>query len=131
MSYLLDTDVVANALKGRQRDVDLVKLLSSQDLYISIITYGEIYEGVYFSRNPKNDEKVFQQFLRSVEVIPLSRLIMRRFARIRGQLRKAGAMLSDTDLLIGTTALQYSLTVVTHNTKHFQRHAIFSINFMG
>ena len=121
MSYLLDTDVVANALKGRQRDMDLVKLLSSQDLYISIITYGEIYEGVYFSRNPKNDEKVFQQFLRSVEVIPLSRLIMRRFARIRGQLRKAGAMLSDTDLLIGTTALQYSLTVVTHNTKHFQR----------
>jgi tRNA(fMet)-specific endonuclease VapC len=121
MSYLLDTDVVANALKGRQRDVDLVKRLSSQDLFISIITYGEIYEGIYFGRNPQNDEKVFQQFLRSVDVIPLSRLIMRRFARIRGQLRKAGALISDSDLLIGTTALQHSLTVVTHNTKHFQR----------
>lgn len=121
MSYLLDTDVVANALKGRQRDIDLVIELSSQNLFISIITYGEIYEGIYFGRDPKNDEKVFQKFLRSVEVVPLSRLIMKRFARIRGQLRKAGNMLSDTDLLIGTTALQYSLTVVTHNTRHFQR----------
>ena len=113
MSYLLDSDIVANALKGRQSDIDLVKRLSSESLFISLITYGEIYEGIYFGRDPKNDEKIFQQFLRNVDVLPLSRIIMKRFARIRGQLRKAGTIISDNDLLIGATALQYSLTVVT------------------
>jgi tRNA(fMet)-specific endonuclease VapC len=121
MSYLLDSDVVARALKGRQRDIDLIKELSAQDLFISIITYGEIYEGIYFGRDPKQNERIFQQFLRTVDVLPLSRLIMRQFANVRGQLRREGNLIPDNDLLIGATALQYKLTLVTYNKKHFQR----------
>lgn len=121
MSYLLDSDVVARALKGRQRDIDLVKELSSQDLFISLITYGEIYEGIYFGRDPKQNEKIFQQFLRTVDVLPLTKLIMRHFAHVRGQLRRAGNLIPDNDLLIGATALQYKLILVTYNKKHFQR----------
>ena len=45
MNYLVDTDVVANALKGRAEEVTLLTNLSPQGLAISLITYGEIYDG--------------------------------------------------------------------------------------
>ncbi|MBN9388762.1 MAG: type II toxin-antitoxin system VapC family toxin [Chloroflexi bacterium] len=88
---------------------------------ISLITYGEIYEGIYYGRNPRQNEQVFHQFLQGVDVLPLTRLVMRRFARIRGHLRQTGAILADMDLLIGATALQNKLTLVIYNKKHFQR----------
>lgn len=121
MTYLIDTDVVIRFLKGHQQEVTLLNALSSQGIAISIITYGEIYEGIFYGKNPKQNEQVFHQFLQDAVVLPLTKLSMRRFATIRGQLRQAGNLIPDNDLLIGASALQYSLTLVTHNIRHFQR----------
>lgn len=49
MKYLVDTDWVAEYLKGRQPAVSTLALLAQEGLAISLITYGEIYEG-YFIR---------------------------------------------------------------------------------
>lgn len=46
---------------------------------------------------------------------------MRRFARIRGDLRRAGQIIADPDILIAATAIQRNLTLVTGNLKDFQR----------
>ena len=121
MTYLVDTDVVIGFLKGKTPEVSLLKTLSPQGISISLITFGEIYEGIFYGRNPEQNEQVFRQFLQDVDVLPLTKLVMRRFAKIRGHLRKSGAILADMDLLIGATALQYRLTLITYNKKHFQR----------
>jgi tRNA(fMet)-specific endonuclease VapC len=121
MKYLVDTDVVANWLKGRRNAIQLLSALAPSGLAISLITYGELYEGLHYGRNPVANERIFRRFLRGVRVLPLNRAIMRRFARVRGQLRQSGQMISDSDILIGVTALHYDLTLVTGNTRHFQR----------
>ena len=59
MSYLVDTDVVANALKGRPEETTLLTNLSPQGLAISLITYGEIYDGIYYGRDPPNKRADF------------------------------------------------------------------------
>lgn len=82
MTCLVDSDWVADFLAGRREAVDLLSTLRPEGLAISLITYGEIYEGIYFSRDPEKSEAVFLQFLRGVRVIPLARRIMQRFARI-------------------------------------------------
>jgi tRNA(fMet)-specific endonuclease VapC len=46
---------------------------------------------------------------------------MKRFARIRGQLRRQGLTVQDPDLLIAATALTHQLTLVTRNLRHFRR----------
>ena len=46
---------------------------------------------------------------------------MEIFARIRAALRRRGQMISDFDILIASTALQYELTLLTRNTRHFAR----------
>lgn len=121
MSYLVDTDIVIGWLKGRQREVALLRELSQDELAISLITYGEIYEGLYYGRDVQSHTALFGQFLRWVDVLPLNRPIMRRFAQVRGQLRQSGQLINDSDLLIAATALHHDLTIVTHNLRHFSR----------
>jgi tRNA(fMet)-specific endonuclease VapC len=91
MSYLVDSDWVADWLKGRPPAIDLLNRLAPDGLAISLISYGELYEGIYYGQSPRRYEQVFRQFLRPVRVLPLNRAIMRRFAVIRGQLRRQGA----------------------------------------
>jgi tRNA(fMet)-specific endonuclease VapC len=121
MSYLVDTDRVAGFLKGRTEDVQLLTELRTHGLAISLVTYGELYEGIYYGRDPHAQEQAFQQFLRRVDVLPLTRRIMQRFARIRGALRRQGLLIPDPDLLIGATALHHGLILVTGNRRHFTR----------
>lgn len=123
MRYLIDTDYVADWLKGRQPAVELLTRLHTDGIVISLITYGEIYEGITYGRDPRGHERVFQQFLRRVSVLPLNRAIMRRFAQIRGDLRQRGLLIGDPDVLIAATALHHDLVLVTRNRHHFERIA--------
>lgn len=121
MRYLVDTDYVADFLKGRLGASDLLTRLAPEGLAISLITYGEIYEGIYYGRNPRAHESGFLTFLRGVSVLPLTRPIMRRFARIRGELRAQGQTVGDPDLLIAATALHHDLVLISRNVKDFRR----------
>ena len=44
-----------------------------------------------------------------------------RFGKERANLLDQGIQVPSTDMFIASTALHYNFTVVTHNTKHFQR----------
>jgi tRNA(fMet)-specific endonuclease VapC len=121
MTHLIDSDWVADYLKGYRAAVQLLTGLPPDGLSISIITYGEVYEGIYFGHAPKQHEADFLRFVRGVTVLPVSRLVARRFARIRGTLRAQGALIPAPDLLIAATALTYDLTLVTRNRRHFDR----------
>jgi tRNA(fMet)-specific endonuclease VapC len=121
MTYLVDTDRLASYLNGRPDAVALLSSLRQDGLAISIITYGEIYDGIYASNDPRGKEFAFLQVLRRVEVLPLTRTIMKRFARLRGDLRRRGQLIGDPDILIAATALQHGLTLVTRNLRHYQR----------
>ena len=121
MSYLIDTDWVVDYLKGREPAATTLPQLRQEGLAISLITFGEIYEGIYAGRDPKHQEDVFLRFLRRAQVLPLNRTMLRHFARIRSQLRAQGQLIGDLDLLIAATAIYHDLTLLTHNTRHFSR----------
>ncbi len=121
MSYLLDSDVIADWLQGKSIAVQLISGLGKGHVAISIITYGEIYEGIYYGSNREAIESAFRGFIKTTKVLPLSRLTMELFAHIRGDLRGKGQLLADMDLLIAATALTHNLTLVTGNNKHFAR----------
>src|SRR6266508_2375680 len=121
MTYLVDSDWVADYLKGRADAVQLLTLLSADGIAISAVTFGEIYEGIYYGRDAKAHERGFRQFLRVASVLPLNRSVMRRFALVRGELRSRGLLIGDMDLLIAATALVHGHTLVTRNLRHFER----------
>lgn len=122
MTYLIDTDRVIEHLKGRPTTVALIHEYAADGLAISLITFGEIYEGILFGREPKQHEQGFLTFLKiPVRILPPNQAIMRRFAQLRGQLRQSGQLISDFDIVIAATALHYDLTLLTQNRRHFGR----------
>jgi len=94
--------------------------VAPEGLAISLITYGEIYEGIYYGSNPHKHEQGFRRFLRQADVLAFNKPLMKRFARIRGHLRQTGSMIGQADILIAATALHHNLTVVTRNIRHFE-----------
>jgi tRNA(fMet)-specific endonuclease VapC len=121
LHYLVDTDWVVHYLKGRQPFVERLQTLRSQGLAISVITLGELYEGVYGATEPEKKEQGLKDFLQGVIVLGLDEETCRIFGQERRRLRRAGNLPGDMDLFIGATALRYNLTVLTNNRNHFER----------
>jgi tRNA(fMet)-specific endonuclease VapC len=121
VKFLIDSDWVVDYLKGLDTATALLNSLEPDGLAISIITFGEVLEGILFGRDRARHEAGFRRLLRRADVLPLSRAVMARFARTRGELRSRGQVIGDMDLLIAATALEYDLTLVTRNRRHFDR----------
>src|SRR2546425_12841370 len=113
MPYLLDTDCLIEALAGKPKVVSTIKKLSSYQLAVSLISFGEIYHGAYTYANPQAHIETFRQFTAPFRVLSVNEAIMERFGEVRAVLFRQGKMLSDFDIMIGATALSYNLTVVT------------------
>lgn len=121
MKYLRDTDRAADYLKGRADAVELLRTLAGDGIGMSLVTYGELWEGVAYGREPVQNAPELRAFLRLVDPIALNQGIMRRFATIRGRLRRRGQLIGDFDTLIAATAVHYDLVLVTRNLRHFDR----------
>ena len=121
ISYLIDTDWVIHYLNGRAGIVGRLHALQPEGLALSVAALAELYEGVLYSRDPDKDEQGLADFLRGVTVLGIDEETARIFGRERGRLRRAGAIIGDMDLLIAATAIQYNLTLLTNNRRHFDR----------
>ena len=121
MRYLIDTDWVVDYLRGRAAAMRLLASFANDELFISPITHGEIYDGIEQSADPIAAQSGYQRFLIDISIVPVDEEIVRRFFRVRRQLRQAGTPLEDLDLMIAATALHHDLTLVTRNRRHYDR----------
>jgi tRNA(fMet)-specific endonuclease VapC len=121
MTYLVDTDYIADYLKGYKAATTLLNSLLPQGISISIITFAEAYEGIYYGQNRLQHEHGFRQLVKTIPVVTITRSVALQFARIRGELRAKGLLIPDPDLYIAATALQHNLTLVTRNLKDYER----------
>jgi len=121
MKYLIDTDWLLDYLYGNPQAVQLFSALAPDGLAISVVTYLEIYEGIFLSRDPARAERSFRQSLHGIQVLPLSRTVAKEVARIRAALRRNKAPLTHRalDLIIAGTAVAYDLELLTRNTKDY------------
>jgi predicted nucleic acid-binding protein len=121
-SYLLDTDWVVDVLNGQDRAIQTVLELAPAGLAVSIISYGELYEGAAFAHDPEPALSGLRSFLKGKAILPLTQPIMERFAQIRGNLpRPVRQQIGDLDILIAVTCLEHNLTLLTRNLKDFQQ----------
>jgi predicted nucleic acid-binding protein len=121
VNYLLDTDRVVDWLRARPAARQLVQSLSGEGVAISLMTYGEIYAGIFRGQGTTAKENAFLEFLREVRVLPLDQPIMRRFGQIQANLLDTGRGIGVSDVLIAATALHHDLTLITRNLAHFRR----------
>ena len=121
MRYLLDTDWAIQSLNGIEPFRFRIQELMPFGIAISVVSVGEIYEGIFGSYDSAQDEAALLDFLGDIEVLPLDIETARIFGRERDRLRSVGLPLEGMDPLIAATALRHDLILLTNNPRHFER----------
>ncbi len=91
------------------------------EVVISVITFGELYNGALKSRETEAALQNVKCLGDRFPVQALSVAVAKTYANIRSSLEKQGTIIGGNDLWIAAHALTLNLIVVTNNTKEFSR----------
>lgn len=121
MKYLIDTDWIIDHLNNIDPVTRKLEELAPEGMAISVISLAEVYEGVYYSKDPIRSEELLEEFLApDLEVLDVDQEICKVFGKERGKLRQQKKIIDNFDLLIASTAIHRNLTLLTNNRKHFE-----------
>lgn len=114
--YLVDTSILIDFLNEKAgRKHLLLDLVRQGHMLASCpVTLAEIYSGMH----PK-DAAPTEALLSRLRFYNITPEISCHAGRLRYDRARKGQILSLADVLIASTALHYSLTLITANTKHF------------
>jgi tRNA(fMet)-specific endonuclease VapC len=122
MRYLLDTNTCIYIIKRSPAHVyDRFRRLHVGDVGVSAITFCELQFGVSNSAKPDKNQLALTEFLGPLEVLDFPSGASRIYGKIRTHLQRAGTPIGNYDLLIAAHALHQDLTLVTNNTREFNR----------
>jgi tRNA(fMet)-specific endonuclease VapC len=120
--YMMDTDTCIY-LKNRRPPAIAKRFSTLQwgEVVISVITFGELYNGALKSREIEAALSNVNRLGERLPVKPLSVEVAKVYATIRSLLEKQGNIIGGNDLWIAAHAMALGLTVITNNTKEFNR----------
>ena len=120
--YMLDTNILVFAIRHPRHEINqILKRHIANDVCISAITYGELEYGVRKSRYPEQDQAALQQFLAGIPILDFDWYAAEHFGDIIADLESRGQRIGDRDMLIAAHARSLEYTLVTNNTREFER----------
>jgi len=115
VKYLIDTDVIIWFLRGKKETVELIQKFQKFTLpACSPISIVEVQSGL-----KNSEEEITSDFLNSLEVIPIERVIANKAGELLREYRRKGITLGINDTIIGVTCLMHDLILVTYNPEHY------------
>lgn len=124
MNYLLDTNILIYLIKHRPPEIaERVDALPDEDtLAMSFVTWAELLKGAERSSRKADVLRRLESLARQVPIIyPAGPAICRHYAEQFTRLKDAGTPIGANDLWIACHALAEEATLVTHNTREFER----------
>lgn len=117
--YLLDTNICISILKNKYGIREKVLDVSFEKCYVSEVTIAELYYGAAKSNRPEHFDDV-DNIKGMFKVLPMHPSL-KLYGKLKAELEQKGLRLDDFDLLIGATSIVNKMTMVTSNTRHFER----------
>lgn len=128
MKALLDTCVISELISKQPNPkvVEFVDSLEPEDVYLSVITIGEIVKGV--EKLSKSRRKMdLQAWLKDDllvrfegNIVVLDTDVLIEWGKLTTRLESAGKTMPAIDSLIAATALVKKMTLVTRNVSDFE-----------
>lgn len=129
MKYLLDTCLVSELVKREpnQKVVDWLDERDEQNLFLSVLTMGELQKGI--SKLPDSNRKeTLQRWIEhdltdrfAGRILSVNLGTVLAWGRLQGEAEQKGVTLPVMDSLIAATATAHGLTVITRNIKDLER----------
>ena len=128
MSYLTDTNVISEVMK-REPVPSVAEWVTDQEqLCLSVITVEELMCGLSH-RDTRRQLEWLEKLLRTrCQVLPVTEDVARSAGTLRGRLLRDGVVCTQADMLIAATAILHGLTLVTRNTRDFERCGVALLN---
>ncbi|MFZ9859356.1 MAG: type II toxin-antitoxin system VapC family toxin [Roseiflexaceae bacterium] len=139
VTYLLDTNVIAELVKPMPNQ-DVVRWVDARDeqqLYVSVITIGELLRGIAKHPQPARQavlaawvhDQLVPRF--ADRIVPVSLAVMRVWADVTVECERRGRPLPAIDSLIAASALSLKATIVTRNVSDFVATGVDVVNPWG
>lgn len=119
--YLLDTNILIAALKGRPSVRQKLEITPLPDLLLSSIVLGELEFGAEKSAFAERNRARLAQLVQRLPLLGVDADTARHYGRIRAQLERQGTPIAANDLWIAAQALSAGAILVTDNQREFQR----------
>lgn len=122
MSWLLDTNACIDYLKrGTPAIQERLRATKPGDVYLCSIVKSELLYGAYKSQNPERTLRVQRAFFRCFPSLEFDDRCADTLGHIRAELSRNGGLIGPYDMMIAAVAIANGLTLVTNNTREFQR----------
>jgi tRNA(fMet)-specific endonuclease VapC len=118
--FLLDTDTCVEILRGNDRVIANRRAVYAP-VVTTEITASELFYGAAKSKDPAANRQVVLEFLRTLQVLPISIAGAQFFGGFKAQLQAAGNLIPDADLWIASISRTLRAKIVTGNTRHLSR----------
>lgn len=136
MKFLIDTCVISElASKSPNSNVtDWIDDQELKNLYLSVLTIGEIRRGIEKLQNQSRKEYLLNwledELLKNFrsQLIELDLITMLTWGELTGRLDKTGKPLSAIDSLIAASALRHDCVLVTRNVSDFKHSDVELLN---
>jgi tRNA(fMet)-specific endonuclease VapC len=119
--FLLDSNVCIACLRRQQWALKVLGSVPLASVAVSSLTVGELVLGTYLAKDPVRELAKVEAFLRPIQILPFGRDEAFQWANLDAQLRKQGNRIEAEDAMIAATAMALGMTLVSGNTKHFER----------
>ncbi|RLD54473.1 MAG: type II toxin-antitoxin system VapC family toxin [Bacteroidetes bacterium] len=120
MKYLLDTNICIHYFKGQFGIKERIEKIGFENFAISEITLAELIYGAEKSQQTKRNMNVVDSFAKKIEILPILSSL-KVYGKEKARLKSIGKIIGDLDLFIGSTAIVNDMTMVTRNTREFER----------
>jgi len=119
---MLDTNICIYYIKQKPAYiVEKVQQCMLDGLCISVITLAELEQGVAKSAYPERNAEKLAQFLSIFDVLSFDGAAATAYGIIQADLQRKGTPIGPMDTLIAAHAKAEGLTLVTNNTREFER----------
>lgn len=129
MAFLVDTCVLSELLKAAPdpRVVAWASGVDERDLYLSVLTLGELRKGVAKLSDRRRRERLERWIDGDLRerfqgrIIPVCERVAARWGELSGTAEARGVRVPVVDGLLGATALVHDLTVATRNVADIEK----------
>lgn len=120
--YLLDTNICIYIIR-KQPDsiVKKIESLNPSEVILSSISLAELEYGVSKSMHRDQNRRALLYFISAFDIVPFNAQDAEVYGLIRSYLEKQGKITGPYDMQIAAQAITRNLTLVSNNTKEFQR----------
>ena len=119
---MLDTNICIYAIKHKPEQVFMrLQEHDPSEICISSVTYAELVHGVEKSQAIEKNRLALALLLSNIEILNFDANAAESYGKIRADLEKQGTPIGPLDMMIAGHAKSLNYTVVTNNTKEFNR----------